>query len=502
MKKLVFLICFLATIISTVNAQSCLPSKPALSEFKNHPANYIQGADTDGIRLIEQGYIWLDKAASKGYNNAFELLHANGIDWVRIMLYWNDTVGENNLLYATNVIRDANINGLNVAVIMFLSDGQADLGNQQGPSCINLNNITLPTYYTGSGCQSFKDLTISQKENIIKEYSKNVVNYFQSQGAIVKLYEIGNEVDCGIAGIFHLTDNIDYLKQYIWPNETRIIKAAISGIKTSDLNALVQTHIAVWNNVDWAYSFFKFIKDNGVNLDYAAFSYYPTEINDTILDKFSASVLQNIGWLLKTTDNVSQELGVPIIISEYAYPSDTINPSDFSSLLFPVHGLQTIPAWLSATCPKCRITPDYPFTPQGQKNWVHDFHQTVYNEPNIAGSFYLCPECADEYWVNFSALFYRPEQNTCENSWCEGNIKKSCSSSCQYSEITCSSNIVGDINGDCEVNILDAITLSLSCCSVRPDDSSWNPNADLNSDGVVNILDAILLGNHFLKKCL
>ena len=56
--------------------------------------------------------------------------------------------------------------------------------------------------------------------------------------------------------------------------------------------------------------------------------------------------------------------------------------------------------------------------------------------------------------------------------------------------------LVGDINGDGVVNILDAILLADAFGSV-PGNTNWNPNADLNGDGVVNILDAILLANNF-----
>ncbi len=56
--------------------------------------------------------------------------------------------------------------------------------------------------------------------------------------------------------------------------------------------------------------------------------------------------------------------------------------------------------------------------------------------------------------------------------------------------------IVGDINGDGVVNILDGILLA-NAFSSKPGDSNWNPNADLNGDGTVNILDAIILANNF-----
>ncbi|MGA3191839.1 MAG: PKD domain-containing protein [Candidatus Bathyarchaeia archaeon] len=56
--------------------------------------------------------------------------------------------------------------------------------------------------------------------------------------------------------------------------------------------------------------------------------------------------------------------------------------------------------------------------------------------------------------------------------------------------------LIGDLNGDGVVNILDAITFS-NAFGATPSSSNWNPKADLNGDGVVNILDAIILANHF-----
>jgi hypothetical protein len=59
--------------------------------------------------------------------------------------------------------------------------------------------------------------------------------------------------------------------------------------------------------------------------------------------------------------------------------------------------------------------------------------------------------------------------------------------------------ILGDINGDGTVNVLDAIVLA-SAFGSTPQDKNWNPLADLNDDGVVNILDAILLGNAMISR--
>ncbi len=56
--------------------------------------------------------------------------------------------------------------------------------------------------------------------------------------------------------------------------------------------------------------------------------------------------------------------------------------------------------------------------------------------------------------------------------------------------------LVGDVNSDMKVDILDAILL-VNAFDSTPLDPNWNPNANLNNDDVVNILDAIILAAHY-----
>ena len=58
--------------------------------------------------------------------------------------------------------------------------------------------------------------------------------------------------------------------------------------------------------------------------------------------------------------------------------------------------------------------------------------------------------------------------------------------------------LLGDLNDDRTVNILDVIILAGSFGS-EPDDPNWNPDADLNDDGIINIFDAILIARDFGK---
>jgi hypothetical protein len=50
--------------------------------------------------------------------------------------------------------------------------------------------------------------------------------------------------------------------------------------------------------------------------------------------------------------------------------------------------------------------------------------------------------------------------------------------------------MMGDINGDSKVDILDVVVAAIAYAS-RPEDPNWNPYADLNGDNVINILDLV-----------
>ncbi len=61
---------------------------------------------------------------------------------------------------------------------------------------------------------------------------------------------------------------------------------------------------------------------------------------------------------------------------------------------------------------------------------------------------------------------------------------------------TAYAKVVGDINGDFKVDIVDAFLL-LNAYNTRPGDARWNPAADLNNDGVVDFRDATILSQWY-----
>jgi len=60
--------------------------------------------------------------------------------------------------------------------------------------------------------------------------------------------------------------------------------------------------------------------------------------------------------------------------------------------------------------------------------------------------------------------------------------------------------MLGDINGDGIINIIDIVIAALAFGS-QPGDPNWNPDADLYVDGVINIIDLVVIAIRFGQTC-
>ena len=57
-------------------------------------------------------------------------------------------------------------------------------------------------------------------------------------------------------------------------------------------------------------------------------------------------------------------------------------------------------------------------------------------------------------------------------------------------------NMLGDLDGDGTVNIVDIASMAM-CYMTTPASPNWNPLADLNHDGVVNMTDIATAAANF-----
>jgi hypothetical protein len=101
---------------------------------------------------------------------------------------------------------------------------------------------------------------------------------------------------------------------------------------------------------------------------------------------------------------------------------------------------------------------------------------TVVMTGNVTGVPYAID--GEAYPINSNALDTNPGNNV------------------QTAGILTAKTLPGDINGDCIVDIYDAILLAGAFGSGRSE-KKYNADADLNGDGFVDIYDAIILAGHF-----
>jgi arabinogalactan endo-1,4-beta-galactosidase len=296
-----------------------------------------------------------------GPADPFSLLAQNGANAARIRLWVGDT-GTNQLAYATQTALRAQHAGLKPYLVLFLSDSWSDLVKQPAPAI-------------------WQNLPLSQKLAAIEAYAESVTRHFATAGIPLDTFEIGNEIDFGICGIFEEQwphrGSIDYMRATIWPQMVPILSAAQSGVRKAQPNARFILHLSQWNNPDYCLAFWQYMQSAGVQLDTPGLSYFPTSS-----DQFDQRPLS---YLRAQAAKISATLHKPVLICETAFPATPDFPGQFSTWNHPVDG--------------------YPMTDFGQAKWLADFLSLVRSDPNFAGAYYWSPEWYDsDLWSAF-ALF-------------------------------------------------------------------------------------------------
>ncbi len=292
-------------------------------------------------------------------NELFTGMAKQGITDFRVRLWTRDT-GAHGKEYATEVVKRALHAGLNPYLVIFLSDDWADLMKQPVPV-------------------AWKELDFDERAVAIQSYSREIVSHFRRQGLQNHLYEIGNEIDYGICGEYpgkSSKKDAESLSKRLWPRAAKLILASQAGVKESDPDAKFMLHISHWWDVDFCVAFFRFMIDQGVQLDYAGLSYFPSSnIGGSLqMDQFATTVTA-----------LSESIHRPIIIPETAYPCTRDFKGQFSRWKYEVLG--------------------YPLSSEGQQQWLTDFLAMCNDHPHIHSVYYWSPEWYGEgMWKGF-ALF-------------------------------------------------------------------------------------------------
>ena len=255
-----------------------------------------------------------------------ESLIQNGIDTVRLRIWNNPSDNSSSLAQVLEFSNLLKSKGLRIWLCPHYSDTWADPGQQKIPSYWN----TL----------DFERLKIE-----VYEYTRHIVTEINPD-----FIQIGNEVNNGMLvphGNIH-----ENMTQFL-----EILQHGTDGVRDASAKAKVIIHFA---GIESAPSFFDLVKD--IDYDIAGISYYPI---------WHGKSIENVGDVLET---IANNTGKEVVIAETAYPF-TLDWNDWTNNILGSEDQI--------------ILPEYPATPEGQRNFLHDLKNEIFD---IDGGIGFC------YW--------------------------------------------------------------------------------------------------------
>jgi len=217
--------------------------------------------------------------------DVLQYLRGNGFRWLRMWVTtvsypelrttsdWSTLPMQNGNYWACleasgAILAAAAALGFRLQAVLFLSDQAAHAGQQP-----------LAAAWAG--------LTPTQLAAAVQESAAATASYYQSLGLNIEVFEIGNEIDFGVCGIYLGTtvpvpagvdpvNTPSWMEGNIWGPSAPLLKAAISGVLSVYPNAKILLHIAgvgySTGNIA-AYSFFQSMVNLWVPFDIAGLSY-------------------------------------------------------------------------------------------------------------------------------------------------------------------------------------------------------------------------------------
>ena len=258
--------------------------------------------------------------------------------------------------------------GVPLNVELGLWNVYGDVSHQPGPDFSAYPWITLPG--------PWNTLTIDQMCTAMREYGTSIAAEILATGACVNVWDIGNEVDYGVAGVavqsfttstsywtYAAPDAVDpaigqmsvyqlfgmgsgqiaWLQAHLWPYVGRILAAVADGILAVDPHARFSTHTSTLGILfpGMLPAFWQSMSAAGFNADQLGVSYYPS----------SNAALSTLSLFQTTAASLYTTFGKRVFIAETGYPSAAMQGA-YST-------------WNSTVA-------GYPETPQGQHDFLRD----------------------------------------------------------------------------------------------------------------------------------
>jgi arabinogalactan endo-1,4-beta-galactosidase len=275
-----------------------------------------------------------------------------------------------------------------------------DVRCQPAPDFSDYPEIKVPGPWTS--------LTIEQMVPILRSYGAAAARQILSTGVKVSIWDLGNEVEFGTAGVavqpmpggcddtaggpgwYKAPDKVDpaigktsvvelmkmpeaqriaWLQSHLWPHEAKLLAAAADGVSSVDPHARFSTHVSGITSVlpTQAVAFFKAMRQGGFAPDELGASYYPTS---------SAYPLDRLQAFKDMATAAQRELGRPVFVTEFGYPAAK---------------MESLFIWNDAV-------KGYPLSSEGQAAFVRDLVAWGTASGTLSGFRPWAPELAIPGW--------------------------------------------------------------------------------------------------------
>ncbi len=339
--------------------------------YRSRPDFHVGGVVADLLAHSVWGNQW-------GSTNPLDVMEKNGFDTAVVgvltrssptlknnavskwsALSWQDDFWSS-VEYSKETLRRAKAEGMRLVVFFYLSDEAAYSGRQKAPP-------------------EWQGLSLQAEAAAIEQYVFEAVTDLRNSGLHPEVYEIGNEVDMGVAG-FALGERIPappgvdvlrdltWMKANVWDPEAVLLQAGIRGVHRADPTAKTMLHAASALGGDgnaFTLAFYRAMIANGVDFDVAGLSLpYASTTSNWNLDRYSTSC-----WFQRLQElfDALEAMGKPVMVREAAYPND---PSGI-----PGAAMQ-----------------QFPYTAQGQADWLEAHLQFLSAHPDVIGFNYFYPD--------------------------------------------------------------------------------------------------------------
>ena len=317
-------------------------------------SKFLKGGDLTMVNLMEdKGATYYD--ADGQARDVFHILAENGFNIVRLRTH-NDTgraTGIDNWYLPDGYQNTEDI--LKLAKRAKDVDMEIELTLNYSDWWPNAETQEIPSSWKKE-IEGLNDKeAVDRLEELIYEYTKDVMTKLANQGTIPEYISLGNEMHTGILFPYGKIGNIENFK--------RFINAGYKAVKEVSTETQVILHLDNAGNTEKYTSFFDTCENNGVNYDVIGASYYPFWTKKNVEDI--------IPWF----NEIGEKYQKKIMIMETGYKWNETLPSGETGQL------------------KDNGNESHTSTPQGQKEFLNELFNGIKNIENnwVIGDLYWDP---------------------------------------------------------------------------------------------------------------